>query len=160
MYTVDNGMLHYESCGLPNVWLKGGFEIKETPYGKGVSVKDIEGLHNVLGLSIARDKPTLSKEEIRFLRIELEMAQTTLAALLGVGETTVRNWESGRVKMPKTAERLLRTIYIATVSKDEDGCCKIKELVEHLSQLNRDAHWDRVELDLKDNESEWSAQVA
>jgi len=50
MYKIEGGMLHYESCGLPNVWLKGGFVKDETPYGETIAIHNIEGLHKVLGL--------------------------------------------------------------------------------------------------------------
>ena len=38
---------HYVECGLPNVWLRNGFEKKQTPYGEGVSISDIERLRSL-----------------------------------------------------------------------------------------------------------------
>ncbi|MBU0656550.1 MAG: hypothetical protein KJ914_15615 [Gammaproteobacteria bacterium] len=45
-------LLHYQSCGLANVWLCNGFENKQTPYGEAVSIADVEGLHKAIGLFI------------------------------------------------------------------------------------------------------------
>ena len=36
--TVEANEYHYVECGLPNVWLRNGFEKKQTPYGEGVSI--------------------------------------------------------------------------------------------------------------------------
>ena len=47
---------HYVECGLPNVWLRNGFEKKQTPYGEGVSISDIEGLHRCISRTLC-DKP-------------------------------------------------------------------------------------------------------
>ncbi|NOX08391.1 MAG: helix-turn-helix domain-containing protein [Gammaproteobacteria bacterium] len=159
MYTIEDGMLHYKSCGLPDVWLKGGFVKEETPYGETISIHDMDGLHKVLGIKIAKDKPHLSSKEFRFLRIELDMSQNTLANILGVSESTIRNWENDRTnEITLSAERLLRTIYITKVNDEYNGDCHIRELVEHISQLNRDAHWGRMEL--IENKDGWSAHVA
>ena len=38
-------MIHYTSCGLQNIWLKNGYEVIETAYGKATSIHDVEGLH-------------------------------------------------------------------------------------------------------------------
>jgi len=81
------------------------------------------------------------------------MSQSTLANVLGVGESTVRNWENERVAIPATADRLLRAIYIGAVDEGEEGRCHVRELIEHISQLNRDAHWERMEL--VENENGW-----
>jgi hypothetical protein len=36
-------MYHYTESGLDNVWLANGYTVIETPYGKGVSVRDADG---------------------------------------------------------------------------------------------------------------------
>ena len=51
---------HYVECGLPNVWLRNGFE-KKTPYGEGVSISGIERLRS---LDIEwHEKLTLTSDE-------------------------------------------------------------------------------------------------
>jgi len=49
-------MYHYKECGLKNVWLVNGFEIKKTPYGKRVSITNLPGLHKLIDQLVARDK--------------------------------------------------------------------------------------------------------
>jgi len=43
-------MYHYTLCGLDNVWLENGYQVRETSYGQGISVHDVEGLHEVIAL--------------------------------------------------------------------------------------------------------------
>lgn len=86
-----------------------GFKVKETPYGRAVAIQDMEGQHRAIGLHLVRNKKHLTGAEVRFLRKGLDMSQVTLAKCLEVGETTVRNWESGRIKHVASARgRALR----------------------------------------------------
>jgi len=48
---MKNKMLHYTDGGLKNVWLQNGFEIRKTPYGKGVAIHDIDGLTKAICLA-------------------------------------------------------------------------------------------------------------
>ncbi|MBK6279263.1 MAG: hypothetical protein IPF57_14575 [Gammaproteobacteria bacterium] len=87
-------MYHYTMCGLPNVWLENGFQVhRSKAYGESVSIHDVKGLHRAIGLDIARVPRALHRDEIRFLRIELDMSQRALADVLGVKEITVRKWK-------------------------------------------------------------------
>ena len=47
---------HYSECGLDNIYLYNGFEFVETPRGRAVNIRDIEGLHRAIGLILVRDK--------------------------------------------------------------------------------------------------------
>lgn len=143
MMKKKRGMLHYLGCGLPNVWLRNGYEERGTAYGKAVSVQDVEGLHRAIGLMLVRDKPLLSRAEVRFLRKELDLSQGALGQMLGVGETTVRGWESPRGRIPRPAERLLRQIYLE--SQQEDSL--LRELIERIAQIDREAHTARLEFE-------------
>ena len=64
-------MYHYTGCGLPNVYLKNGYEIVKTPYGKGVTIRDMDGLHLAIGATIVNSPEPLIGHEFRFLRTEL-----------------------------------------------------------------------------------------
>lgn len=137
-------MFHYRTCGLPNIWLRNGFEVLETPYGRSTSIHDIEGLHRVIGTSLVSRTPQLNGAEVRFLRKELDLSQVQLARLLGVSENSVRGWERDRQTITPPAERVLRALYKEHV----EGDGRIRELVERLSELNREAHrTDRMELE-------------
>lgn len=126
-------MFHYVSCGLKNVYLRNGYTVKETPYGKATSIQDVEGLHKAIGLYLVKNKPQLSGSEVRFLRRELDISQKALADLLGVGDTSVRNWESGRGKITGPADRMLRVLYQQYVK----GPTEIRSMVEHINELDR-----------------------
>lgn len=79
----------------------------------------------MIGRSLAQ-KGHLTGTEFRFLRKELDLSQHRLADLIGTTEQTVALWEK-RGKIPKTADRMLRAIYLETI----DGNVKLKEMTEH-----------------------------
>lgn len=145
-------MIEYNSCGLPDVWLRNGYEVRDTAYGRSVAIHDVEGLHRAIGLDLISRKPLLNGKEVRFLRKELDLSQTQLASLLGVGETSVRNWESGRQAITKPAERMLRILYREHVAGDGS----IRELVERISELNREVH-QQHRLELEETSNGWAA---
>lgn len=142
-------MLHYTSCGLQNIWLKNGYDVIDTGYGKATSIHDLEGLHTAIGLLIAENKPKLSGAEVRFLRKELDLSQVHLALLLGVSEVTVRGWENHRTKITKPADKLLRILYIEHAKDNKE----IKAFFERLSHLNREEHSRKIELE--ETQSGW-----
>lgn len=122
-------MLHYTGCGLRNIYLKSGYRKRKTPYGDGVSVDDVEGLHRAIALRLVADKPRLSGGELRFLRKELELTQAQLAALLGNDAQSVALWEkTGRI--PKWADLMIRALYREVV----EGKAGIVELAERLNK--------------------------
>ena len=54
---ASKGMYHYTESGLNNVWLQNGFNIVQTPYGKGVSVDNVAGLHGAIAQRLLKTKP-------------------------------------------------------------------------------------------------------
>ncbi len=152
---MKNEMFHYTSCGLRNIWLRNGFVRKDTPYGEGVSIHNLDGLHRVIGLYLVDYKSRLSSTEVRFLRVELEMSQKHLAQVLGVSEITLRGWEKYRTKITKPADRLLRVLYREHVSGDGS----VRDLVEQLGDANREAQSAR-NIELEDADHGWFAKAA
>lgn len=146
-------LFSYTSCGLQGIFLRNGFDEVDTPYGKAVSIHDIEGLHRTIGLNLICGQASLSKREIRFLRKEMDLSQNHLARILGVGDTSIRNWESGRGKISGPADKMLRVLYRDSVERGE-----VREMLERLSDLNADAHKERMELE--ETDTGWQAQVA
>src|SRR5262245_51489104 len=108
---MENKQYHYIECGLSNIYLVNGFNIIETSLGKAVSINNVDGLHNAIGLFLISTMKDLSGSEIRFLRHEMLMSQKTLSSLLGVSEQEIRRWENGKIKIPKPSESLLRLLY-------------------------------------------------
>lgn len=154
-------MYHYTGCGLQNVWLRNGYKERETSQGTAVTIHDLEGLHRTIGINVAKGSPKLDKDEIRFLRKELEWPQVKLAEYLGIGETTVRNWERGDVDINPSAERLLRATYIQCFEGDGE----VKKLVEQIGQYIREAHARAEEqasfnLNMVDGECGWQQDLA
>lgn len=133
---MKGSLYHYESCGLPDIWLRNGFVIKNTQYGEAVSIHNLDGLHHTIGLDLVNNQPGLSSDEIRFLRKEMDFPQTQLASLLSVSESTVRNWENGRVEISGPADRMLRALYLEVVQ----GKSKVRDMLVRISQLNQDMH--------------------
>jgi DNA-binding transcriptional regulator YiaG len=127
-------MYKYTECGLRNVRLSNGYKVHDTPYGKAVSITDVEGLHRAIGHAIAR-KPRVTGSELRFLRKELGWSQKMLATFLGVSEQIVSLWErKGRIT--KTADRLVRLVYL----EKADGNVRIAEAVQRLAEMDRVEH--------------------
>ena len=103
---------HYSECGLDDVYLTSGYQVQDTDYGRGVSVKDVDGLHQAIGLWLTNSKKALSGKEVRFLRKELVLTQAQLGDLLGASNQSVARWEKGETEMPGAADLLLRVIYV------------------------------------------------
>ena len=139
---------HYTQCGLDNVWLANGFEIDETPYGRGMAIEDVKGLHAAIAAALV-DKPgKLSGKEFRFLRSELDLSQARLGELMGREAQTVAGWEK-KLEVGDTADFLLRHIYKQTMG----GCQSYVDMIDHLKQLDIDAY--RGELAFKETEKGW-----
>lgn len=136
-------MFHYTSCGLRGIWLRNGYVETKTDYGEAIAINDVEGLHKAIGINLVKNRKRLSGAEVRFLRKELDWSQRKLGEILGVSENTVRGWENHRIKISNPADRLLRGLYQETV----DGDGKFRELVRHISMIDRKELANRLELE-------------
>lgn len=141
---------HYTECGLPNVYLRNGFSIEPSDYGETVSIHDADGLHRAIGRRLALVQPTLNGREVRYLRKELDLSQTELAVLLGIGETSVRGWENDRTPIGRAAERLLRILYLEGVGERVG----VREVVERLAGRAGESVEQVVELE--EGEGGWA----
>lgn len=123
-------MYHYTECGLQNVWLVNGYVKHKTPYGNGVSIHDVDGLHKMIGLHLTQ-LPHLTGAQLRFLRKQMGMSQNALASLLGTSEQNISLWER-RGRIPKSSDRLVRLLYREQV----DGSVPIRNLIEQVIALD------------------------
>jgi len=121
---------HYTESGLANVWLANGYTIRKTKYGNGVSIHDVDGLHHALAQALA-NKPRLTGTEVRFLRKEMGMSQRGLGELLGVTDQAVSLWER-KGQLPKTADRLLRLIYV----EHDKGNAPIVATIQRFNEMD------------------------
>jgi len=126
-------MIEYLGCGLPNIYLSNGYAEIDTPFGKSVSIDDVEGLHRAIGLEIVNKEPTLSGQEFRFLRKELLLSQDKLGGLLGRDSQTIALWEKEKGDLPKMADMLLRAIYTEHLHEN----VQIMNMIERLNELDR-----------------------
>lgn len=145
-------MYHYTTCGLRNVWLANGYDERKTPYGKGVAIGDLEGLHRAIGRWLVANKPRLSGAEFRFLRKELGLSQSALAQMLGNDEQSVSLWER-RGNAPVWADRFLRALYREAI----EGSAQIRAMVDRLVELEQDEH---ERLTFQRARSGWKAKAA
>ncbi|MDX2457628.1 MAG: transcriptional regulator [Gammaproteobacteria bacterium] len=126
-------MIEYTGCGLPNIYLSNGYAEVNTPFGKSVSIDDMEGLHRAIGMEIVNREPTLSGQEFRFLRKELLLSQDKLGGLLGRDSQTIALWEKEKGDLPKMADMLLRAIYTEHLNEN----VQIMNMIERLNELDR-----------------------
>lgn len=143
---------HYTESGLDNVWLEDGYIIENHPsYGELISFKNVRGLHEAIGRWLVAQPRTLNGAEFRFLRVELDLSQKSLGAILGVTEQAVAKWEKGRDKAVanKSAERLLRLAYINYL----DGNTEFSAIIDRITKL--DAEIAEHELRLRKEQDGW-----
>jgi DNA-binding transcriptional regulator YiaG len=105
-------MYHYIESGVSHVYLKNGYNVETIDGEEFISVDDLNGLHRILGASIASQTRPLSHEEFKFLRIELNLSQRLLANLFGVSEQTIARYEKGQSDIPRTTDAALRSLYM------------------------------------------------
>ncbi len=125
---VNKNGYHYTGCGLEDVWLVNGYEIEETPYGEGVMIYNLEGLHKAIAKDLVRQTLLLTGPEFRFLRKEMNISQGVLGKFLGVTEQTVANYEKGK-GIPKSTDVVLRSLYLEYINKNSPVTRMAKEIV-------------------------------
>lgn len=132
-------MYHYQECGLRNVWLVNGYDMHTTPYGDGVSIHDIEGLHRAIARGLVNKARKLTGSELRFLRKEMGLSQSKLALILGNEDQTVAIWEK-RGTQPKIADRFIRALY----REFDEGNAHIRDMIDLLVDADREEREDRI----------------
>jgi putative transcriptional regulator len=123
---------HYTACGLDDVYLLSGYEIEETSYGSGVSVKNADDLHQAIGMFLVNNKKLLSGKEVRFLRHQLDLTQSELARLFGTSAQQVARYEKEECDMPGPADRILRLLY----NEHAEKCIQVRDLLTVLDQMD------------------------
>lgn len=145
-------MYHYTGCGLKNVFLANGYKKVVTPYGRGVSFVDLEGLHDAIASALLSKQSPLTGEELRFLRNELELSQKSLAATFGVSEQSVARWEKQGEASPE-GDRLIRLVYAGT----KWGEKKLAPFIEQLNLIDQKRSAEK--LIMRERHKSWERQV-
>jgi transcriptional regulator with XRE-family HTH domain len=104
----------YRESGLDNVFLASGVTIEDTPYGRMVTIENLNGLHNAIGLHIVEKALPMTGPELRFLRMQMGLTQKELAATMRISDQTVANYEKGKTSLGP-ADPLMRMIYLTYV---------------------------------------------
>lgn len=102
---------NYRGCGLDDIWLVSGYEVKGDDGEQTVTIKNLDGLHKAIGASLVERKVLLTGKEIRFLRLQMDLTQSQLARLVGCDTQQIARYEKGENKMPGPMDRLLRMIF-------------------------------------------------
>lgn len=139
-------MYHYTESGLQNVWLANGYVVRKTPYGEGVAIQDVDGLHKAIckGLVV---RPKLTGAELRFIRKEMGLSQSGLAQLLGTTEQNISLWER-RGRIPKVSDRLVKLICLEYIDGER---VQIRDMIEKLNAQDAKAH-ERLNFEMNE---EW-----
>ncbi len=74
-----------------------------------VGAMDEITMREVESLCLPSKRP-FQPEDIRLIRISNHLSQAAFAAILGIGKTTVQQWEQGQKKPSGPAQRLLDLI--------------------------------------------------
>jgi DNA-binding transcriptional regulator YiaG len=127
-------MYQYVGCGLDNVQLRNGYEVRRTTSGtEVVHIDDVAGLHRALAQWVCDLSRPLTPKEFKFLRKELDMSQRQVAMMAGVDEQTVSLWERGQSPINQAAERLLRVLMKEHIS----GNAEVQAALERFCALDR-----------------------
>lgn len=109
--------LHFTACGLDNVFLGSGYDVVDTPEGRGVRIRDLDALHCAIGEYLATHKKTLLGKELRYLRQHMGLTQAELGNLIGLGSQQVARWEKNQCNISGAAESLLRILFMEHLRK-------------------------------------------
>lgn len=151
---VDAEPLHYNWCGLDDVYLRSGYDRVPTDDGDDIVIQDMDGLHRAIALRLATVKKTLNGKEVRFLRHEMDLSQKDLGKILRVTDQTVARWEKGEIMIPGPEELLLRVTYVASLQ----GHVDVRALAEQLSDVD-DCPVDTKQFFAK-TDNTWHAEAA
>ena len=126
-------MYHYTDGGLRNVWLANGYEIKQTPFGEGVSFHNLDGLTQSICMALTNKASLLTGAEFHYIRSAgMLLSQPALGKLMGIDGQSVARWEKTS-KVPRWADKLVRLLYTAQAEGNEP----IAKAVERIKTVER-----------------------
>ena len=144
-------MYHYTDGGLRNVWLTNGFVEHVTPYGKGVSFHDLDGLIDAICQALVRKPGKLTGAEFRYLRTAMLLSQKSLGSVVGYTEQAVAKWEKTG-KVPKAVDIVLRMLYSSRNDGDKDVC----SMVDMLNAIDRISN---MKIIVSEHGSKWRSSI-
>ena len=146
----DIKKIKYSGCGLDDIYLTGGYELVKTPYGDGISIHYLDGLHRAIGKNLVTQKKELSGKELRFLRKEMDLTQAELGRFIGLSSQQIARWEKAQSAISGPADYLLRKLYLEHIH----GKLSLKELIDELDETDSTASDEQVFTELN---GQWKA---
>lgn len=147
---------HYTLCGLDNIYLLNGYEEYETPYGKGVSINDIDGLHLAIARDIINSPRRLLPEEFRFLRKEMKCSQGSFGLTIGVNEQTIARIEKGEIQPKVAFEAVFRALAAEVILKEKS---EMKALLTDITKQEDELFEENKKIFLESKENRWQQQI-
>ena len=143
---------HYRDSGLDNVWIEGGFDEIDSPYGEGVAIHDVDGLHRCIAHCLVNKPGPLTGPEFKFLRTELDLSQLALGNLCGRNERTIREWETRDARVEEPANTIVRFVYEQRMNPST-SYEELSKMIRQLQVLDKEFH----ELKLRSTAHGWKA---
>jgi putative transcriptional regulator len=125
---------HYRASGLDNVYLVNGFRPRETSYGTGVTIENVEALHRAIGYELITQQRALSPREFRFLRKQMGFTQQELADRLRLDEQTIGRYEKEQTAIPGPVDLTIRMLFVLYHMPADQRESLLEEIKEHLDR--------------------------
>jgi len=138
---------HYLDCGLSNVWLEGGFDEVDSPYGPGIAIHDLDGLHRCIARCLLNKPASLTGSEFRFLRTELDLSQHAVGVLCGRNDRTVRKWETEDELVEEPANTIIRHVYDQRMNPSAaKNYEELSKLIQQFQAVDKQLHETKLKL--------------
>jgi len=85
----------------------------------------------------------LTNEQFKFLRVELNLSQKSLAVSFGVDEQTIARYERNKTKIPRTTDASLRSIYMESLDQNKP----VGYFLELLADVEAEAAAEEIRLE-------------
>ena len=102
----------YTECGLDNVVIRGIEKITDDVGDQVYCIPNVRGLHRAIAHGIITQASGISERELRFLRTEMGLTQERLAQILRVARVTVTRWETGKERIGRHVECVVRMLAV------------------------------------------------
>lgn len=147
-----NNRYHYTESGLDNIYLVNGFKVNKKEDREEIFIHDVHGLHKAIGKALVFKQGLLAGNEIKFIRTNLDLSQTSLGRLLGLDYQTILGWEKNKYPISKTADRFLRIIFFSYLNKEKD--CSIYDKINEIADIDAN-EIEENKIELQEIENEW-----
>ena len=141
-------MYHYTESGLSNIVLANGYNVEIIDGEEYTSIDDMNGLHKAIAQAIVDSNGSLTNEEFKFLRVELNISQKALGEKFDVSEQTIARYEK-TIKVPRITDAALRSLYMENLDKNNPvgffldmlADTEAREAAQEIIMEEVDQHW-------------------